>query len=249
MPRTCSVCRSKKRKEVDRSIVEGIPYRNIVERCSVSLGALNRHRPHVAAAIVKAGERKGERREETLAEKFRALEIEAHRLKKVAEETGDIRAAFVGLDRLIDLAKLYGEAKQPTPAETREKAARYAAAVGVPVDELLRVAEELAAEIALPAGPPDLAKELKEALELVRARKSRTTFTPEQLAAMSDEELDDWLEAAGIPRSAFETKIRVEHVTQAPPAEKKNDDHDEPKPVPVPPAAAPVAPKPWRMTL
>lgn len=198
MANPCSLCRcSKDRPEIDAALVGKVSLREIARRFRVSKSAAARHRPHALRALAltktapveqagqmgqQAGRALEARPDRTPSEKFADLELEAHRLKKVAEETGDLRGAFVGLDRLIDLAKIYSETKKPTPVETREKAARYAAAVGIPVEELLQVAEELAAEIAVPEDF-DLAKELKNALKIVRTRKegSGTTLRVEHV--------------------------------------------------------------------
>jgi N6-adenosine-specific RNA methylase IME4 len=48
MARPCSLCAHPDRQAVDDALLAGDPYRNIAARCSVSLGALSRHKAHLA---------------------------------------------------------------------------------------------------------------------------------------------------------------------------------------------------------
>lgn len=117
MPPTCRTCRSPKRPDIDKALLSGVPMRNMVERFGTSLGALSRHRHHVGAAIVRAAEKRGEHLDETLLEKVERLEADARRLGERAESEGDLRAALVAVDKLMDVAKLLREMTSAAPAE------------------------------------------------------------------------------------------------------------------------------------
>lgn len=59
MPRSCSVCSSPDRAQIDRQLVAGVPYRNIAERSGMSLGALFRHRgEHLTEQLAAAAEQR-----------------------------------------------------------------------------------------------------------------------------------------------------------------------------------------------
>jgi len=47
--RKCSICGHKKRGEIEKAIQDGISYRNISERFSISLGSISRHKEHISA--------------------------------------------------------------------------------------------------------------------------------------------------------------------------------------------------------
>ena len=54
MPRTCTLCCHSDRSAIDRELLAGTPYRNISERFGLSVAAITRHRPHIAAKIAVA---------------------------------------------------------------------------------------------------------------------------------------------------------------------------------------------------
>ena len=107
--RRCGVCRHEKRAEIDKAIVSGEAKRGIAARYRTSADAMERHAKHVGRAIVRAAARKGERLEETLLSKVERLEADARRLGERAETEGDLRAALVAVDKLLDVIRLLHE--------------------------------------------------------------------------------------------------------------------------------------------
>lgn len=115
MPKRCSLCAHRKRRAIDAAIASGRSYRNIAERFGTSPAALNRHKGHVAAAIVKAAEQCGERLGDSLHEQMRELVGEARGLLKQAKREGDTRGAIAAvkataeiLDRLDSMLERAG---------------------------------------------------------------------------------------------------------------------------------------------
>src|SRR5215469_2732963 len=89
MPRTCTICRHEKRQGIDQALVSGEAFRIIAKRFETSWQAVRRHKEHVSGAIVKAAERREERRGESLLEKVDALAVRTQALvAEVFPETG-----------------------------------------------------------------------------------------------------------------------------------------------------------------
>ena len=110
MSRPCSACGDARRPDLDKALVSGEPCLALARKFApLSRDAIRRHRPHVGAAIVRASERKGERREESLLQKIAGLEADARRLGRQAEKDGDTRAALVAVDKLLDVIRLMHE--------------------------------------------------------------------------------------------------------------------------------------------
>jgi hypothetical protein len=119
MPMVCKTCKRPDRAAIDAALLAGDSLRGIAGRFpGTSQAALDRHRPHVGAAIVRAAERRGERLDETILQKVERLEADAMRLGARAESEGDIRAALAAVRELTDVVKLLREmtATAPTSA-------------------------------------------------------------------------------------------------------------------------------------
>lgn len=117
MARTCTVCTHPKRGEIDAALVAQEPIRDIAGRTGTTKSALDRHRQHVAAGLVKAKEAKEETRAETLLDTIRGLAADAHRIRAKAEEAEDLRTALDAIGKLTKivelLVKLRSEGKEP----------------------------------------------------------------------------------------------------------------------------------------
>src|SRR5690348_11102866 len=80
MPRTCTICRHEKLREIDEALVAGEAFRIIANRFETSWQAIRRHKNHLSGTIVKAAERREERRGESLLEKVDALAVRTQAL-------------------------------------------------------------------------------------------------------------------------------------------------------------------------
>jgi hypothetical protein len=145
--RPCTSCTDSRRGELDAALVRGDSYRNIAERFGTSLAGLSRHRPHIGKALIKAAERKGEHYETVLLRKVERLEADARRLGKRAEAEGDLRAALVAVDKLMNVVSLQREMTKPretSEADAERVLVWYAEEAGVSVDEMRAECEKFA---------------------------------------------------------------------------------------------------------
>ncbi len=110
MPRTCTICVHPERQAIDAALLAGEGYRNVSERCSVSLGALSRHRDHVAPALAKAREAVEVARADDLLGRVQGLVREADAILREARGDGEGRdpnLALKAIDRLTKLTELF----------------------------------------------------------------------------------------------------------------------------------------------
>lgn len=98
MPKKCSICVHKKRKDIESAILEGKPLRLVASRFSVSEDALSRHKlKHILAALAKAQEVREVAMGGALVEQLRSLQEKALELLYRAEAAGDYRTALAGV--------------------------------------------------------------------------------------------------------------------------------------------------------
>lgn len=55
MAGNCSLCVHSERSAIDKALISGTPYREIAKRYGTSLSTLQRHKPHLTAALLKSG--------------------------------------------------------------------------------------------------------------------------------------------------------------------------------------------------
>ena len=102
MPMTCKVCGHKKRREIDRALLEGQSLRDIARRTGTTASSLQRHKAeHLARSLVKAHEaREVARADSLLAQVLRQearydeLDEDAKAIQESALEENDRRAAL-----------------------------------------------------------------------------------------------------------------------------------------------------------
>jgi len=121
MPRTCTLCSHPERPEIDRALVGGASNRSIALHLGVSHMAVQRHRAHLSARLVRAREAKAEREARSLLDQMdehlaRAKDV----LDRVVPKQGRIRAfeAAAALrevrETLMSIGKLTGELRSDT---------------------------------------------------------------------------------------------------------------------------------------
>lgn len=109
MSPTCTICRHPEREAIDADLVAGTPYRHIAARTGTSTGALQRHKTAcLSATLVKATEAAEVVHADALLAKARAIEEEARRLGRKAEQQGDLRAALLACRELARMCELMG---------------------------------------------------------------------------------------------------------------------------------------------
>ncbi len=60
MPRACTVCAHESRERIDKAIVSGKSNRTIASQFRLTRAAVQRHKKHVATALVSAATRRNE---------------------------------------------------------------------------------------------------------------------------------------------------------------------------------------------
>lgn len=106
MARTCTVCTHPKRDEIDAALIAQEPIRDIAGRTGTTKSALDRHRQHVAAGLVKAKEAKETARADSLLDAVRGLAEDAHRIRRKAEKAEDLRTALDAIGKLTKIVEL-----------------------------------------------------------------------------------------------------------------------------------------------
>lgn len=98
MPRTCTICGHPQRPEIDRALVEGLPFRHIASRFDTSTAALQRHKAdHLPGHVAKAQEAKQVADADDLLLQLKALRNKAISILQKAEKAGDFRTALMGI--------------------------------------------------------------------------------------------------------------------------------------------------------
>lgn len=93
MAQECSVCRDKRRKDIDRLLVSGTPLRDIAGRMvGVSKSSLARHKEHLPATLLKAQEAKEIARGDDLLGQLKDLQLKT--LSILAKAGKDHRLAL-----------------------------------------------------------------------------------------------------------------------------------------------------------
>ena len=110
MPRTCTICTHPKRAEIDAALIQSEPLRNIVERCSVSMGSLFRHQQkHVAQTIALAKQAKNIEIGENLIGQARSLHARALGILERAEAAGQLDTALKAIREVRGILELLGK--------------------------------------------------------------------------------------------------------------------------------------------
>jgi transposase-like protein len=114
MPRTCSVCSHEDRREIDRALVERMPYRRIAPRYGVSDRSLRRHaRDHLPELLAKAHEAGQLAEADRLLTDMRRLQAKTLLMLQKAEEANDLRTALAAVrearNNIALLAEMRGQ--------------------------------------------------------------------------------------------------------------------------------------------
>lgn len=145
MPQTCTICRHPEREAIDADLVSGVAFRTIAKRTGTSPASLLRHKAHcLSATLVKATDAAEVVHADTLLAKVLAIEDEARRLGRKAEQQGDLRAALLACRELARMCELMGRLVGAFHEETHS--------AGITVQIMLLKADGTVEERMLPAG-------------------------------------------------------------------------------------------------
>jgi len=98
VPRLCLVCSHPEREEIDRCLVEGVSFRIVSKRFTVSVASIQRHnKDHIPAHIAKAQEAAQVANADDLLQQLKALRNKAIGILQKAETAGDYRTALMGI--------------------------------------------------------------------------------------------------------------------------------------------------------
>jgi hypothetical protein len=110
MPRTCTICVHPERSEIDISLVDGEPLRDIARRVAVSRDALARHKAdHLPEHLAKAREAESVTDAGDLINQVRSLQTRALGILDRAERSGDLRTALQGVRETRSCIELLAE--------------------------------------------------------------------------------------------------------------------------------------------
>jgi hypothetical protein len=107
VPRTCTICASCERANIDRALLAGEPLRNIAERVSLSVTSLFRHKSHLSETLKESHKAAEASRADSLVDQLKQLTEDARRIQQKAEAANDYRSALAAvreLTRLVELA-------------------------------------------------------------------------------------------------------------------------------------------------
>ena len=110
MPRTCTICHHPQRTEIDAALLRSDSLRSIVERCSVSMGSLFRHRnSHLPVTIAHALEAREAEMGQNLMEQAERLRARAMGILEKAEAAGQLETALKAIREVRSILELLGK--------------------------------------------------------------------------------------------------------------------------------------------
>ena len=189
---SCTICGHKKRREIDRALLERRPLRHTASQFGTSTGALQRHRAHIHRDLVEAHQA-GSRveqfaRADSLLADVRNAEGRAERLYGVAEgilekalEAQDLKTALNAIRAGVDVmaeARQYMELRGELTGELPKMAD---AAANVPLIRVLSVPRMPGVQTihAIAEGAPPSVGETTEAVRSLPAAEVGAPFASE----------------------------------------------------------------------
>jgi DNA-binding CsgD family transcriptional regulator len=115
----CSVCVHAEREAIDRAILDGESNRQIADRFGVGRMMVQRHKPHIAGALVQAQEVKEVARADTLLDQVQDLNRRALAILARAEEGGDVRECCAAIRECRGVLELLAKVAGQIPPENQ----------------------------------------------------------------------------------------------------------------------------------
>ena len=108
----CSICRHRKRAEIDRAVLDKVSLRTIAQQYGTSAAVLCRHKPHIATEVMQVKQSQEQARAGGLAEYFEAFLERAETLEaavlavlKEAQQSKDRTGTLAAVREAVNLAK------------------------------------------------------------------------------------------------------------------------------------------------
>ena len=113
MPRTCTVCAHPEAFSVNEAVVlEKRSNRVVARQFGLHHDAVRRHREHIPELLVKALEAEEAAHADDLLAELRSEKADIQRLKGLAEEGADYRAALLAVDKALKAMELQARVAQ-----------------------------------------------------------------------------------------------------------------------------------------
>jgi hypothetical protein len=100
MPRTCTICTHKQRRDIDAALLNETPYRHIASRFGTSTGALQRHPKHLPKQLVKAQEQEDVSQAIDVVKQLKAINGATLAILKEARADKNGELALKAVDRI-----------------------------------------------------------------------------------------------------------------------------------------------------
>ena len=104
----CGPCFHRNRDQIDQQLVDGIPYRSIAQTFGLSLGAISRHRAHVAAMLEERTPEETEKHGSNLMRRVEDVITEAKSILVEAKANKSFGAATQALNAITRALELCG---------------------------------------------------------------------------------------------------------------------------------------------
>jgi hypothetical protein len=105
-PVRCSVCSHPSRPEIDRGLIQGVPYRSLAAQFGLSPSALCRHTKHLARQLDLQERRQDASRQAALLDKLALLDT---RLDRLFNSALDLRSLNVALGCIRESLRLHSQ--------------------------------------------------------------------------------------------------------------------------------------------
>jgi hypothetical protein len=102
----CTVCQHPSRPEIDRALIEGVPYRTLAATHGVSASALCRHIKHLQHQMVIQERRTEQTKIAQFLEKLELLEVRLDRLFRKAEDSRSLNVSLGCLQESVRVLAL-----------------------------------------------------------------------------------------------------------------------------------------------
>jgi hypothetical protein len=102
----CTVCNHPARPEIDRALIDGVPYRTLAAAHGLSASALCRHIKHLRHQLVIQERRTEQTQVSQFLEKLELLEVRLERLFRKAEESRSLSVSLGCLQESLRILSL-----------------------------------------------------------------------------------------------------------------------------------------------
>jgi hypothetical protein len=102
----CTVCNHPSRPEIDRALIDGVPYRTLAAAHCLSTSALFRHTRHIRHQLVLQQRQADQSQAFALLERLELLEVRLDRIFRKAEESRSLHVSLGCLQESIRVLAL-----------------------------------------------------------------------------------------------------------------------------------------------